>query len=225
MLRSVLQLATRLVLAVALSSLGQGQVSAQSPHDHEAPAAGSTAKTGGPTPSPAGAAVYFVDIKNGDSLQTKTILHFGLKGMGVAPAGVSRAHSATTISWSTRSCRRSASLFPTIRSISISAAARQRLKSPSPPANIRCNFSLPTRITFLIAHRSCRTELRSLWLTAITLRRQRGANRPPRMRMCISSIRWTEPAYRKTLWCDLVCRVWELLQLGSIKAIPDITIC
>ncbi len=93
MLRWVLRLAIRLTLAAALASLGEGQVSAQTPHDHAPPAAGSNAQTGGPTPSPAGAAVYFVDVKNGDTLQTKTTLHFGLRGMGVAPAGVSRAHS------------------------------------------------------------------------------------------------------------------------------------
>ncbi len=93
MLRYVLGLATRLALAAALASLGGGQVSAQTPHDHATPAAGSNAQAGGSTPSPAGAAVYFVDVKNGDTLQTKTVLHFGLKGMGVAPAGVSHAHS------------------------------------------------------------------------------------------------------------------------------------
>src|SRR5467141_3955938 len=33
---------------------------------------------GGPTPSPAGAAVYFIDIKSGDTLSPKSIIHFGL---------------------------------------------------------------------------------------------------------------------------------------------------
>src|SRR3954464_6338753 len=42
---------------------------------------------GGPTTSPAGAAVYFVDIKDGQTVPTKFTVHFGLKGMGVAPAG------------------------------------------------------------------------------------------------------------------------------------------
>ncbi len=49
--------------------------------------------TGGPTPSPAGAAVYFVDLKDGATLPTKSIIHFGLRGMGVAPAGSDRANS------------------------------------------------------------------------------------------------------------------------------------
>jgi len=48
---------------------------------------------GGPTPSPAGAAVYFIDIKNGDALPPKSTIHFGLRGMGVAPAGSDRENS------------------------------------------------------------------------------------------------------------------------------------
>src|ERR1700686_5401019 len=50
-------------------------------------------QTGGPTPSPAGAAEYFIGLKDGDSLPTKATLHFGLRGMGVAPAGSDRANS------------------------------------------------------------------------------------------------------------------------------------
>jgi hypothetical protein len=48
---------------------------------------------GGPTPSPAGAAVYFIDLKNGDTLPPKATVHFGLRGMGVAPAGSDRENS------------------------------------------------------------------------------------------------------------------------------------
>jgi hypothetical protein len=50
-------------------------------------------QTGGPMPSPAGAAVYFIGLKDGDTVPTKVTLHFGLKGMGVAPAGSDRANS------------------------------------------------------------------------------------------------------------------------------------
>jgi hypothetical protein len=49
--------------------------------------------TGGPTPSPAGSAVYFVDLKDGATLAPKATIHFGLRGMGVAPAGSDRANS------------------------------------------------------------------------------------------------------------------------------------
>src|SRR5258707_4994247 len=49
--------------------------------------------SGGATPSPPGAAVYFIDIKNGDMLPAKSTVHFGLRGMGVAPAGSDRENS------------------------------------------------------------------------------------------------------------------------------------
>src|SRR4029077_3167921 len=49
--------------------------------------------SGGPTPSPPGAAVYFIDIKDGDTLPPKSVIHFGLRGMGVAPAGSDRENS------------------------------------------------------------------------------------------------------------------------------------
>ena len=40
------------------------------------------------TPSPAGAHVYFIGLKDGDAVKSPLTLHFGLSGMGVAPAGV-----------------------------------------------------------------------------------------------------------------------------------------
>jgi hypothetical protein len=51
------------------------------------------AQTGGATPSPPGSAVYFIGLKDGDTLPTKATIHFGLRGMGVAPAGSDRANS------------------------------------------------------------------------------------------------------------------------------------
>jgi len=48
---------------------------------------------GGPTPSPPGAAVYFVDLKDGATIGPKTVIHFGLHGMGVAPAGSDKENS------------------------------------------------------------------------------------------------------------------------------------
>src|ERR1700730_6036583 len=50
-------------------------------------------QTGGPTPSPPDAAVYFIGLKDGDTLPPKATIHFGLRGMGVAPAGSDRANS------------------------------------------------------------------------------------------------------------------------------------
>ncbi len=40
------------------------------------------------TPSPSGAEVYIISPKNGASVKGPVIVRFGLKGMGIAPAGV-----------------------------------------------------------------------------------------------------------------------------------------
>src|SRR5262245_4567426 len=50
-------------------------------------------KTGGPTASPPGAAVYFVDLKDGQTVSPNLVVHFGLTNIGVAPAGVDRPNS------------------------------------------------------------------------------------------------------------------------------------
>jgi hypothetical protein len=39
------------------------------------------------TPSPAGAAAYFINLKDGDTVTGPFKIQFGLTGMGVAPAG------------------------------------------------------------------------------------------------------------------------------------------
>ena len=56
------------------------------------PALSQTA-TGGPTPSPPGAKVEFIDLKDGAVIGPKTTVHFGLHGMGVAPAGTKKVNS------------------------------------------------------------------------------------------------------------------------------------
>jgi Domain of unknown function (DUF4399) len=58
-----------------------------------APVFSQDAAQGGPTPSPAGAKVEFIDIKDGAVIGPKTTIHFGLHGMGVAPAGTKRPNS------------------------------------------------------------------------------------------------------------------------------------
>jgi hypothetical protein len=40
------------------------------------------------TPSPAGVELYFIGLKDHDVVAANLVVHFGLKGMGVAPAGV-----------------------------------------------------------------------------------------------------------------------------------------
>lgn len=45
------------------------------------------------TPSPDGAMVYFIGLSDGDTVSSPVTLHFGLKGMGVAPAGTERENT------------------------------------------------------------------------------------------------------------------------------------
>jgi hypothetical protein len=52
-----------------------------------------TQRTGGPTPSAPGAEVYFIDLKDGMTVPPKLKIYFGLRNMGVAPAGSDRENS------------------------------------------------------------------------------------------------------------------------------------
>lgn len=47
----------------------------------------------GPTPSAPGTVEYFIDLKDGATIPTRTTVHFGLRGMGIAPAGSDRPNS------------------------------------------------------------------------------------------------------------------------------------
>jgi len=50
-------------------------------------------RKGGPTPAPEGSGVHFVGLADGARLPTKATIRFGLRGMGVAPAGLDRENS------------------------------------------------------------------------------------------------------------------------------------
>lgn len=45
------------------------------------------------TPSPPGAKVYFVNLKDGAEVDSPFLVQFGLSGMGVAPAGVEKPNT------------------------------------------------------------------------------------------------------------------------------------
>ena len=45
------------------------------------------------TPSPAGAKVYFINVKDGDTVSSPFLVQFGLSGMGVAPLGVEKPNT------------------------------------------------------------------------------------------------------------------------------------
>ena len=82
-----------LIAGLALTpALSAAQTPQPSP-EPAAPAAPATPSAPALTPSPPGAKAYFIDVKDGATLAPKTTLHFGLTGMGVAPAGVARANS------------------------------------------------------------------------------------------------------------------------------------
>lgn len=45
------------------------------------------------TPSPAGAKVYFINLKDGQTVTSPFLVQFGLSGMGIAPAGVDKPNT------------------------------------------------------------------------------------------------------------------------------------
>lgn len=45
------------------------------------------------TPSPAGAKVYFINLKDGAEVDSPFLVQFGLSGMGIAPAGVEKPNT------------------------------------------------------------------------------------------------------------------------------------
>ncbi len=51
------------------------------------------------TKAPSGAEVYIISPKDGATVGQNVTVEFGLKGMGVAPAGVDKEKPATIICW------------------------------------------------------------------------------------------------------------------------------
>jgi hypothetical protein len=50
-------------------------------------ASAATFAIAGETPAPPDARVYFIDLKDGDTVTSPVTIRFGLSGMGIAPAG------------------------------------------------------------------------------------------------------------------------------------------
>ncbi len=48
------------------------------------------------SPSPAGSKVYFLNLKDGDTVSNPVVVKFGLAGMGIAPAGLQGDATAGT---------------------------------------------------------------------------------------------------------------------------------
>jgi hypothetical protein len=55
--------------------------------------AAATLAIAGETPAPVDAKVYFIDLKDGDTVTSPVTIRFGLSGMGVAPAGTQAPNS------------------------------------------------------------------------------------------------------------------------------------
>ena len=55
--------------------------------------AAATPALAGDTPAPEGAEVYFVNLSDGASVEAPVTVVFGLKGMGVAPAGTDKENT------------------------------------------------------------------------------------------------------------------------------------
>jgi hypothetical protein len=83
----------RVLPAISLAALGLSfgfeKGWAQAHHYHGQ----ATAVASGLTPSAPGAAVYFVNVKSGDTLQPQTVIRFGLRNMVVARAGTATPNS------------------------------------------------------------------------------------------------------------------------------------
>jgi hypothetical protein len=56
-------------------------------------AAMGVSQAGAQTPSPAGAKVYIINLKDGAEVTSPFLVQFGLSGMGIAPAGVEKPNT------------------------------------------------------------------------------------------------------------------------------------
>jgi hypothetical protein len=77
-----------IALLAAFTIAGLTCAPAQTP---PAPAATQTAP--GQSPSPSGAKVYFINLKDGQEVTSPFLVQFGLSGMGVAPAGIDKPNT------------------------------------------------------------------------------------------------------------------------------------
>jgi hypothetical protein len=68
---------TKIAAALVVFGLGTGAIAQESP-------------------SPAGSKVYFLNLKDGDTVSNPVVIKFGLTGMGVAPAGLQGDATAGT---------------------------------------------------------------------------------------------------------------------------------
>ena len=111
----------------------------------------------GETPAPEGAKVYFINLKDGDTVSDPVKIQFGLSGMGVAPAGVkdkkNTGHHHLLIDATPGGAKRSTSRSRPTTSTAISAAARRKRASTCRPAPTPCNSFSAIGAIFPTTHR------------------------------------------------------------------------
>lgn len=97
--------------------------------------------------APAGARLYFVNLRNGMTVGSPVKVVFGLSGMGVAPAGIEKVgtghhHLLVNVSeWDANAP------LPANEQFRHSAPARPKPRSNSSPVSTPCNWCWATRTT------------------------------------------------------------------------------
>jgi Domain of unknown function (DUF4399) len=107
------------------------------------------------TPSPPGAKVYFINLKDGAEVDSPFLVQFGLSGMGVAPAGVEKPNTGHhhLIIDTTLTPDELKQPIPAMITTCISERDRPKRWSPCQKASTRCNSYLATGCIFRMCHR------------------------------------------------------------------------
>ena len=185
---------------------------------------------GGPTTSPPGAAVYFVDIKDGQTVPTKFTVHFGLKGMGVAPAGSDKENSGHHHLLIDAELPPMDSPIPSDFNHLHFGAGQTEAEVTLTPGDHTLQLLLGDR-TMCRRHRRC-SLIVSMFMSSIRLqprrprpRRIRDVTRRPPERRSILSIPWTGRTSRQRLLSVSGWSAWASLPPASKKRIRGTTIC
>ena len=121
------------------------------------------------TPAPAGAEVYIITPRDGQKIHGPVTVRFGLKGAGIAPAGIkfdNTGHHHLLIDSDLGDIKIDAPL-PSSRRSCISGRARPKPRSTSAPANTRWNCCWRTINTFPSTRRCIRRRSPSPWTDAV----------------------------------------------------------
>jgi Domain of unknown function (DUF4399) len=121
----------------------------------------SAQQSGGPTPSLEGAAVYFVGLNDGATVPTKATVRFGLRSMGVAPAGLDRENSGHHHLLIDTELPPLDQPIPNDFNHLHFGAGQTEAEITLKPGTL-CSYCLETRTTFRIIRRSCLPAFGSL---------------------------------------------------------------